>query len=130
MPRNRQILKQVERKTVSTFRKNLRNAGNMAWNEGLNMAKYEWAGDTTKMLRMLRNSRTLKVKSGWSRNVGSGFIAEDITNLTLNPDKTITVTTQAFKLTQKTSEFNLRETEELIRWLETDAWKKAKPTPK
>ena len=70
------------------------------------------------MLRMLRNSKTLKIKARWSRKVSCGFIKEDIDTITLNEDKTITVTTQAFSLTQNVRDYNLRETEELIKFLE------------
>jgi len=82
------------------------------------MTKYEWKNETTKMLRMLRNSRALKIKHGWSRNVSAGFIKEDIEHLYLEPDRKITVITHAFTLTQTTHAFNLRETEELIKYLE------------
>ncbi|CAG0963693.1 hypothetical protein METP3_01004 [Methanosarcinales archaeon] len=34
--------------------------------------------EETQMLKALRISRTLKEKAGWSREIGSGFIAEDI----------------------------------------------------
>jgi len=93
----------------------------------LTTPKYEWKSDVTKMLRMLRNSRTLKEKFGWSRQVSAGFIAEDITDVVLNPDKTVTVVTEAFNLTQKPREYNLRETEELIKWLEKQQWLKQRP---
>lgn len=64
------------------------------------------------------------------RKGGAGFIAEDITDVGLNADKTITVVTEAFNLTQKPGEFNLRETEELIKWLEKQQWLEQKPTEK
>lgn len=91
------------------------------------MAKYQWRSDKTKMLRALRNSKTLKEKFGWSRKIGAGFIAEDITDVVLNADKSITVITEAFNLTQKPGEFNLRETEELIKWLEKQQWLEQQP---
>jgi len=94
------------------------------------MTKYEWRSDTTKLLRMLRNSKTLKEKYGWSRQVSAGFIAEDISDVVLNPDKTISVVTEAFNLTQKPAEYNLRETKELIRWLEQKQWREQKPVEK
>lgn len=84
--------------------------------------KYEWKNEATRLLKMLRMSEKRKEQHGWSRNVSAGFIAEDIKEVILNEDKTITVITEAFTLTQKPIEYNLRETQELIKWLE-----KAKP---
>ena len=81
------------------------------------MTKYEWKNSLSKMLRMLRNSRTLKIKHGWSRD-GAGFIKEDIKEAELLPANTIKI---AFYFnhvqTFKTCNLNLRETEELIKWL-------------
>lgn len=87
--------------------------------EGRLMSKYEWKNDTSKLLRKLRNSRTLKEKYGWSRDIGTGFIKDDINSVTLNPDGTFTIAfgfnhTQTFT----TTDLNLRETEELVRYLE------------
>lgn len=83
------------------------------------MSNYKWKDDKTKMLRMLRNSRTLKVKYGWSRNIGAGFIKDDIKTVHLNSDKTFTIHfnflhTQTFT----TGDLNLRETDEVIKYLE------------
>lgn len=82
------------------------------------MNNYSWKDDTTKMLRMLRNSKTLKEKHGWSPDTGTGFTKEDIKDVHLN-DKTITV---HFKWSHiqnfETKDFNLRETCELIEYLE------------
>ena len=55
------------------------------------MSNYNWKDETVKMLRMLRNSKTLKVKNKWSRKVGAGFIKDDIEEVRLNEDKTITI---------------------------------------
>ena len=82
------------------------------------MTDYNWKNDRTKLLRMLRNSKTLKEKNGWSREMGAGFIKEDIKSLKLGSDKTITVTAESFTLTGKTGDFNLRETEEMMKFLE------------
>jgi len=82
------------------------------------MTKYEWKNSLSKMLRMLRNSRTLKIKHGWNREIGAGFIKEDIKEAELLPANTIKI---AFYFdhvqTFKTNDLNLRETEELIKWL-------------
>lgn len=82
------------------------------------MTSYNWKDDKTKLLRMLRNSKTLKEKNGWTRRAGAGFIKEDVKSLQLGSGKTITVTTESFTLTGKTGDFNLRETEEMIKFLE------------
>ncbi|MGQ9642111.1 MAG: hypothetical protein ACUVUF_08370 [Candidatus Bathycorpusculaceae bacterium] len=68
----------------------------------------------------------MKVKAGWSRNVAAGFIMEDVRDVHLNADKSLTImvageneTEKAWlKWTVKTADLNLRETEELIKYLE------------
>lgn len=82
------------------------------------MAKYEYKSEETELLKKIRTSLTFKKKHKWSRKVGSGFIAEDLRSVTLNPDGSIGVITEAFVLQQKLNEFNLRETEELLRFVE------------
>lgn len=82
------------------------------------MTGYNWKGDKTKLLRMLRNSKTLKEKNGWTRRAGAGFVKDDLDSVELGPDKTITVKAEAFTMTGKTGDFNLRETEEMISFLE------------
>lgn len=37
-----------------------------------------YKSEETQMLKALRMSRALKEKAGWSREIGAGFIAEDI----------------------------------------------------
>jgi len=91
------------------------------------MTKYNWKNDETKLLRMLRNSKTKKEKNGWTRNAGAGFIKEDIKSLKLGSYNIITITTESFTLTGKTGDFNLRETEEMIRFVEEKAWRENKP---
>ena len=82
------------------------------------MTEYNWKNDKTKLLRMLRNSKTLKEKNRWTRKSGAGFIKEDIKSLKLGSDKTIIVTAETFTVTGKTGDYNLRETEEMIKFLE------------
>jgi len=82
------------------------------------MTNYNWKDDKTKLLRMLRNSKTKKEKNGWSREVGAGFVKDDLDSIELGPDNTITIRTEAFAQTGKTGDFNLRETEEMIKFLE------------
>lgn len=42
-----------------------------------------YKSEETHMLKALRMSRALKEKAGWSRQIGAGFIAEDMTELKL-----------------------------------------------
>lgn len=76
--------------------------------------------DKTRMLKALRNSRTLKEKAKWSRETGAGFILEDIERIELNDRHEIKI---YFKWSDSTSwirtiDLNLRETEEAIKFLE------------
>jgi len=83
------------------------------------MIKYDWKDDTTRMLRALRNSRTLKVKYGWSRESGAGFISEDIKDASLVGKKIRIYFNWLHQQDFDTCDLNLRETEELIKYLET-----------
>jgi len=84
------------------------------------MTDYKFKNDIARMLRMLRNSKTLKIKNNWSRDTGAGFLKEDIKELKLNQDETINVrfTWSTGFHNYRTNDFNLRETEELIEYLE------------
>jgi hypothetical protein len=42
-----------------------------------------YKSEETHMLKALRMSRALKEKAGWSREIGAGFIAEDMTEMKL-----------------------------------------------
>ena len=81
-------------------------------------AKYDWKNADSKMLRMLRNSKTLKIKNGWSRNVGAGFVDADLTDATLLTENRILIEFPGWNQKVKTGDLNLRETEELILFLE------------
>jgi len=82
-------------------------------------AQYSWKDDNAKLLRMLRNSRTLKIKHGWSRAAGAGFIKDDVGEVRLNPDNTFTIHFNFLHVqTFTTGDLNLGETEELIEYLE------------
>jgi hypothetical protein len=43
-----------------------------------------YKSEETQMLKALRMSRALKEKAGWSREIGAGFIVEDITKMNLS----------------------------------------------
>lgn len=81
---------------------------------------YKWKDDKSRMLRMLRNSKTLKEKNGWSRDGGTGFIADDIQCIWLfdEKNKTLGIRLPIGTLFWKPADFNLRETEEAIKFLE------------
>lgn len=82
--------------------------------------KNKFKSEKTELLKILRASRTVKEKAGWSRLVGAGFICDDIDSI-----KKVTKHVLKFKFkfghTQniRVNELNLRETEEAIRFLET-----------
>jgi len=82
------------------------------------MTDYNLKDDETKLLRILINSKTLKEKNGWSREMGTWFLKDDLDRIELGPGNTITIVSEAFSMTGKTGEFNLRETEEMIKFLE------------
>ena len=92
---------------------------------------YKFKNKETLILRKLRNSRAVKVKAGYSRDVGAGFICEDILLIDLKerlkflPRKkkhikkinlliTFSWGTQEFELI----DLNLRETEEAILFIQ------------
>jgi len=81
-------------------------------------ADYKWKDEKAQMLRIFRNSKTLKEKNGWSRNVGAGFIAADVLSIDLLADKTLVFEFEWGRQPLKVDELNLRETEEAIKFLE------------
>lgn len=79
--------------------------------------------DYSRILKSLRMSRTRKIKANWSREVGAGFIADDIKNIQLVYKKPANWTFKfhfhfGHKQDFSIDELNLRETEEAIEWLE------------
>lgn len=76
-----------------------------------------YKSEETQMLKALRMSRALKEKAGWSRNIGAGFIAEDITKMRMD-NKDIHFTFGYGEQTIIIKDLNLRETEEAIKFLE------------
>lgn len=73
--------------------------------------------EETQMLKALRNSKTLKEKAGWSREIGAGFIVEDIKDMR-KEGKAIHFVFEWGNQTIQIPELNLRETEEAIKFLE------------
>jgi hypothetical protein len=71
----------------------------------------------SRLLKILRNSRTQKKKAGWSREMGAGFVAEDIISVAPDSGGLFFVFSWGTQ-TIPVQELNLRETEEAIKFLE------------
>jgi len=97
------------------------------------MVNYKWDTEHTRVKKVLKMSHNLKVKAGWSREVGCGFIEQEIEEIQY--DQIVTLTSLRYKLKKtekvltvhltagrilqyKPDEFNLRETEEMLKWAE------------
>lgn len=70
------------------------------------------------ILHQLRMSKNNKEKANWSREIGAGFIKEDITGIEPLEDKSLRFTFSWGSQNIPVSELNLRETEEAIKYLE------------
>ena len=80
---------------------------------------YNWKSETSNILRILRASRAVKIKAGWSRWIGAGFICDDISRIVLTGKRRFTIDFNwPYKQSFKAHELNLRETEEAIKFLE------------
>lgn len=71
----------------------------------------------SRMIGALKNSAIKKHNAGWSRQIGSGFVEEDILDIQYRTDGL------RFKFTWgsqtiKIGDLNLRETEEALKWTE------------
>lgn len=82
--------------------------------------KYERRYGYVRLGAALKDSVSMKRRSGWSDRVSVGFIMEDITDVTVDKtdDRIITIKTPAFEMWITLPELNLRETEELLRYIE------------
>jgi hypothetical protein len=78
---------------------------------------YSYKSERTHLIKAIKQSLSVKKKAGWSRDTGPGFICEDILSVRLE-GKNIQITTSAFKMSTPSSEFNLRETKEILKFLE------------
>lgn len=104
---------------------------------------YKYKSEHSALLRHLRSAKGIREKDqmtrsgrirlSHSRDVGAGFITEDIDEIRLIPEEStvratgskvvlkkeeIEVKTQAFVLRQPLSDYNLREIEEMINFIE------------
>jgi hypothetical protein len=82
------------------------------------MAKYNFKSPDVALLRRLRNSFAVKKKSGYSRLVSAGFIADDLKDIYQDISGEIIVSTEAFNQRMWIKDLNLRETEEAIKFVE------------
>jgi hypothetical protein len=73
-----------------------------------------------KLIKLLEESIKQKIKDGWSEDIGAGFIAEDIIGAMLNTDGSITLGMLANNQNLKIEDLNLRETKELLKFLENE----------
>jgi len=79
--------------------------------------KYEHLTIKSALLKKVNSSLTKKRNAGWGKDVGAGFIKEDILEVGLLANGKIKVKTETFTLNQPINEFNLRETEEVRKFL-------------
>jgi len=81
-----------------------------------------------RLQKILSSSMSIKKKAGWSRDVGAGFIKNDIKSVVLYPDNSFKI---VFKWDHeqkfKAGDLNLRETEELLKWVKERIWRLSKP---
>lgn len=82
------------------------------------MAVYSYKNNLSQLTKAVRHSLSLKKKSGWSRMAGPGFLAEEIISA-IWFEKKVTVRTPAYEITAPLLDFNLRETEELLKWIQS-----------
>jgi hypothetical protein len=79
---------------------------------------YRYRNDYTKILRKLISSFTAKKRHGWKREIGCGFLAEEIESIKIISKKLLLFN---FNFDRKQEieipELNLRETEEAIKFI-------------
>ena len=73
-----------------------------------------------KLIKMLEESIKQKTKDGWSEDIGAGIIAEDIMGVIHNSDGSITITAFDRNRNMKIEDLNLRETKEVLKFLENE----------
>jgi len=83
---------------------------------------YKYTSEKTALLKRLKTALTRHfLVSGRIRLSGSGFLAEEIVGIYLIQDKgkeLVRVITPTFTIEQPVSDYNVRELEEMIRYLE------------
>ena len=79
---------------------------------------YNFQNPNTALLNRLKKSLAVKRKSGYSREVSAGFVAEDLQEIYQDISGEIIVVTEAFRQRMWIKGLNLRETEEAIRFVQ------------
>lgn len=80
-------------------------------------SKYQWKSEKSRMLRVFRMSRTAKERAEWTRNIGAGFILDDIQNIVEKDGAFFVFSQDGLICSGKPIDFNLRETDEIIKYL-------------
>jgi hypothetical protein len=80
--------------------------------------KYKFESSDTQLLNRLRKSISVKKKCGYSRLVSPGFVTEDISDVIQDISGEVVIITEAFKQRMEISDLNLRETEELAKFVQ------------
>lgn len=73
-----------------------------------------------RLNKILKNSQNVKIKSGWSREGGAGFIKEDLRDVGVclaTNEILIEFLGGMNPMTVKSKDLNLRETEELLKFI-------------
>ncbi len=86
-----------------------------------NMTTHNNYTERSKLLKVLRMSLTRKTKNRWSKNIGAGFIRDDIKSVTLSHKKHTWNIFFIFEWGEQlipVQDLNRRETQETISFLE------------
>jgi len=83
---------------------------------------YKWSSEKAKLLKRVRMSGVAKLKNGWSREVGAGFIKDDLKMVYVTPSNRLGLRFQWNQSHEndfitELKDLNLRETEELLVFL-------------
>lgn len=72
-----------------------------------------------QFIKSLKMSARRKIQSDWSRDVSRGFLAEEILEATRNAvTGNIKLVMEGYTIDKHISEYNLPETEEILKWIE------------
>lgn len=80
---------------------------------------YDYKSNRTMLIKALKASISTKEQSGWSKNIGKGFIQEDIQDIYIDPETHIVSVVLPYTTMQhKLIEYNLGETYEMLEWVQ------------
>ena len=101
------------------------------------MIKQTFQNKYTHAKKIVQNSLNNKIKNNWSRDIGAGFICEDIEDInilegTLSSGNRHTKTIEIIfnwdhRQQFKTLDLSLRESEELLKFINFKIWESQKP---